>query len=132
MKYIALLRGINVGGNNIIKMRALKECFEKMGYTNVVTFIQSGNVIFEAKNENKKEISTHIESVLSKTFNYESLIVLISHLEFKKIVADVPKEWNARDDIRCYIGFLKEPLTAEKAAQEIKINEEVDSLKVGK
>ncbi|NCP46313.1 MAG: DUF1697 domain-containing protein, partial [Flavobacteriales bacterium] len=45
-QYLALLRGINVGGNNIIKMVDLKACFEKMGFTDVKTYIQSGNVIF--------------------------------------------------------------------------------------
>jgi uncharacterized protein (DUF1697 family) len=46
--YVALLRGINVGGNNIIKMTALKACFEAQGFTDVATYIQSGNVVFGA------------------------------------------------------------------------------------
>lgn len=50
-KYVALLRGINVGGNNKVEMSKLKALFEKMGYTNVVTYINSGNVIFEAHSE---------------------------------------------------------------------------------
>jgi uncharacterized protein (DUF1697 family) len=47
-KYLALLRGINVGGNNIIKMVDLKACFEKMGFLDVSTYIQSGNVLFSS------------------------------------------------------------------------------------
>ena len=52
MKYVALLRGINVGGRNIIKMGALKVCLEQCGFVNVATFIQSGNVIFESDKRN--------------------------------------------------------------------------------
>ena len=50
-QYVALLRGINVGGNNSIKMIALKACFEEMGFTDVATYIQSGNVLFTAKEQ---------------------------------------------------------------------------------
>ena len=48
-RYVALLRGINVGGNNLIKMTALKACFEEQGFADVVTYIQSGNVLFDAR-----------------------------------------------------------------------------------
>ena len=47
-RYIVLLRGINVGGNNIIKMADLKTCFQEMGFDSVVTYIQSGNVLFDS------------------------------------------------------------------------------------
>ena len=47
-QYLALLRGINVGGNNIIKMADLKACFERLGFTGVATYIQSGNILFKS------------------------------------------------------------------------------------
>jgi uncharacterized protein (DUF1697 family) len=55
-KYVALLRAINVGGNNIIKMDALRSEFEKMGFQSVKTYIQSGNVLFESDLSDKSEI----------------------------------------------------------------------------
>ena len=60
MKYVSLLRGINVGGNNIIKMADLKECFNDMGFANVRTYIQSGNVLFTAS-ESTKALERKIE-----------------------------------------------------------------------
>src|SRR5260221_12292737 len=111
MKFVALLRGINVGGNNIIRMEALKHVFENAGYTQVVTFIQSGNVIFESGLQDKEKISAHIEAVLSKVFHYTSRVVIRSHKELKKVLSDVPKEWKKDDDLRCYILYVKEPLT---------------------
>lgn len=54
-KYVALLRGINVGGNNKVAMPKLKECFESLGYRNVITYINSGNIIFETKKVDQKK-----------------------------------------------------------------------------
>jgi len=63
-QYITLLRGINVGGNNIIKMTDLKSCFEDMGFTGVSTYIQSGNVIFFSGEQDKAKLTTKIEKEL--------------------------------------------------------------------
>ena len=71
-RYIALLRGINVGGNNIIKMTDLKVVFEEIGFTAVSTYIQSGNVLFSTQEQNKQTIEAKIEEHLSKRFDYKS------------------------------------------------------------
>jgi hypothetical protein len=65
-KYLTLLRGINVGGNNIIQMRELKNLFAEMGFTDVLTYIQSGNVIFKCREKNKTKLKTKIEKMLRK------------------------------------------------------------------
>jgi uncharacterized protein (DUF1697 family) len=129
VKYVALLRGINVGGNNLIKMLALKEAFEEHGYTNVITYINSGNVVFESEEKSSAKITEQLEAMLSKTFNYKARVVVRSHEQIKQIVADVPKEWNTSSDIRCYVGFLADAVTEEEIA-EVKAREGVDSLKV--
>ena len=72
--YLALLRGINVGGNNVIRMADLKRCFEGCGFENVATFIQSGNVVFSADDGEVKEVTSRIESLLSRRFSYDSII----------------------------------------------------------
>ena len=86
MKYVALLRGINVGGRNIIRMAALKVCLEQHGFRNVATFIQSGNVIFESDERNAGKLTTQIEGALSKMFDYDSRVVLRSHAQLKAVV----------------------------------------------
>jgi uncharacterized protein (DUF1697 family) len=83
MKYLLLLRGINVGGNNIIKMADLKSCLESAGYSNVKTYIQSGNVIFESDERNVEKLTNEIEELLSKEFNYESKVVIRTHEQVK-------------------------------------------------
>lgn len=131
MKYIALLRGINVGGNNIIKMDSLVRAFEKEGFTDVSTFIQSGNVIFQSGSQDKEQLVLRIESMLSRTFRYPSTIVLRSEKELHKTLSHVPDMWKHNDDLRCYILFVKEPLTAHEVASEIELNVGIDFLSVG-
>jgi uncharacterized protein (DUF1697 family) len=69
--YIALLRGINVSGHKLIKMTELKEMFQKAGFSNVTTYIQSGNVVFSAKEEDIFSIQAKIKTNILKTFGFD-------------------------------------------------------------
>ena len=69
-QYLVLLRGINVGGKNIIKMADLKASFEEMGFSSVVTYIQSGNVLFQSEEKDKALLTTKVEKGLSKRFQF--------------------------------------------------------------
>src|SRR3989344_6945863 len=134
MKYVALLRVINVCGNNVIKMADLKACFEKNGFKNVSTYIQSGNVIFDppAGGERQTEkMESIIENFLSKKFNYASKVLVRSYPQVKKILAVVPTDWKTRKDLRCYIAFIKETLTPDQALREVVVKEGIDFVKAG-
>lgn len=131
IKYVALLRGINVGGNSIIKMAALKICFEKCGYKNVKTFIQSGNVIFESDEKSAEKIVQKLESNIVKTFNVQSRVVLRTIRQIKKVVGEIPAEWKKQKNLRCYVAFIKEPMTAAEASKEVELKKGVDFMKVG-
>jgi len=125
--YLALLRGINVGGNNIIKMADLKACFETMGFTNVTTYIQSGNVIFSSEEVDQIKLEIEIEKVLSETFNYSSKVVIVSHQQLKAVVEKAPDEFGLNPDTHKYdVVFLKNPLTAESAISDVLARKEVD------
>jgi uncharacterized protein (DUF1697 family) len=85
--YIALLRGINVGGGNIIRMVDLKACFEANRMKNVATYIQGGNVVFESGVADHSRLADKFEKALSKAFKpYEARIVLRSHERLAQIV----------------------------------------------
>ncbi len=133
-RFVALLRGINVGGNNIIKMSDLKAAFEKAGFTNVATYINSGNVLFESPETNQEELTTHIEKFLLKATKLPLRVVIRSHEQMKYTLANVATEWQNPKDFRCYLAFVKEPLTAAHVLKEIeqfKLKYEVDSVKTG-
>jgi uncharacterized protein (DUF1697 family) len=128
LKYVALLRGINVGGRNIIKMGALKVCLEQYGFVNVATFIQSGNVIFESDEKNADKLTTQVEAALSKAFDYDSRVVLRSHAQLAAVVAGVPASWKTRTDLRCNVAFLRGPVTARHALAQVDLEPQVDSI----
>jgi uncharacterized protein (DUF1697 family) len=130
--YVALLRGINVGGNNLIRMPALKACFEAEGFCDVATYIQSGNVLFTAARSNRQALTTKIEQALSKTFACQSRVVVRSFEQMRMIVTGAPKGFGVRPEAYRYdVIFLKEPLTAADAMKSVSANPEVDRVFAG-
>ena len=87
--YIALLRGINVGGKNIIKMSDLKRVFEGIGLYEVKTYIQSGNVLFKS-NEEEEALRMKIEHEIEKVFGFSVLVILRTATELKQIIQNCP------------------------------------------
>lgn len=88
-KYVALLRGINVGGNSKISMRALIDIFESLGFSKVETYINSGDVVF-ATNKNRSAIHERIETVLEKELNIPIKVILRSRQEIEETISDFP------------------------------------------
>jgi uncharacterized protein (DUF1697 family) len=130
-RYVALLRGINVGGNNLIRMPALKACFERLGVEDVVTYIQSGNVLFTA-GSTVTELTGRIEAALGATFDYSASVVLRSRKQMQEIVRRAPDRFGADPKTYRYdVMFLKEPLTAPAALRTIPTREGVDEVHAG-
>jgi uncharacterized protein (DUF1697 family) len=131
-QYVALLRGINVGGNNLIKMLELRRCFEALGFGNVATYIQSGNVLFETTQREPAGLAARIEAALSEQFGYQARIVLRSHGQLRAIVAGAPSGFGDQPDRYRYdVVFLREPLTAAEAMQDLRTREGVDQASAG-
>jgi uncharacterized protein (DUF1697 family) len=130
--YVALLRGINVGGNNLIRMPALKACFEAQGFGDVATYIQSGNVLFTAGRSGHDVLTSKIEKALSKAFAYQSRVVVRSHAQMRAIVEGAPKGFGGRPaEYRYDVTFLKSPLTAGDAMKSVPVNPAVDRVYAG-
>jgi uncharacterized protein (DUF1697 family) len=131
-RYVALLRGINVGGNNLIKMTALKICFEKQGFRDVATYIQSGNVLFSSNESSRAKLVRTIETVLASTFNYRATVVLRTRKQMKDIVDRAPQGFGAEPSRHRYdVMFLKEPLTAATAVKTVPAKPGVDQVYAG-
>lgn len=107
MKYIAFLRAINVGGHNKIKMDDLRKLFVSLGYRNVKTVIQSGNVIFETPERNVKAITAKTGKKLSGFMKKDIKVIVRTHSELSKIVKRNPfDKIEADDGIKMYVFFL--------------------------
>ncbi|MDD2917353.1 MAG: DUF1697 domain-containing protein, partial [Candidatus Gracilibacteria bacterium] len=75
-QYVALLRGINVGGNNRVEMSRLREVFTSLGFKHVTTYINSGNIIFEALENDTRKMTERIEKSLTEAFGFSLRVVL--------------------------------------------------------
>jgi len=127
-RYCALLRGINVGGNNIIKMADLKAVFENMGFFDVKTYIQSGNVVFSSKEGNVDKLTILIESNLSTSFSYTSKIVLLSEELLKQVVENLPEGFGSEPDSYRYdVLFPKPPLTSSEVLSALICKDGIDA-----
>ena len=131
-QYVALLRGINVGGNNLIKMPALRACFEALGFGNVATYIQSGNVLFSARSLEHVALTRRIEAALSKSLACRSRIVVRSLEQMRAIIDGAPKGFGHRPaGYRYDVMFLKEPLSVGEAMRSVTVNPGVDRVSSG-
>lgn len=109
-KYLIFLRGINVGGHNIIKMSELKKELLSLDLHEVKTLLISGNISFQTNETNIEDLLKKIKSQLLKRFSYKEEIYLRSHEELQKIVNINPfKDIKITDLTRLYVSFLFEP-----------------------
>ena len=129
MKYVAFLRGINVGGKCIMKMAAVRRCLEDAGFKQVTTYIQSGNVIVDTDERTPSVVTRRIEAALSATFAYKAKVVLRSHAQLKGVVAGAPRSQGGH--LRRYVAFLRPPVTAKQAVREVPVKDGVDTISAG-
>lgn len=119
MKYLALLRGINVGGNNKVPMSHLRKCFERLGFKDVQTYINSGNVIFDTPIRNKKELVDLCENALQAEFNFAIPCCVISAQELQQALQHAPQWWGNSTDEKHNALFTIAPVTAKQVTQEM-------------
>ncbi len=125
-RYVALLRGINVGGRNLVPMTALRAAFEESGLDDVRTYIQSGNVLFRTA-EPAATLEDRIEEALEARFATRLVVVVRSHAQLRSIVTSAPAGFGARPDtFHSDVIFLKSPLSAREAMKALDLREGVD------
>ena len=131
--YIALLRGINVGGKNIIKMEGLKQVFVDMGFSGVKTYIQSGNVLFQASEGEKLALTRRIEEQLKKQFSADIKTLLLTVEDLVEVVENAPENFGAEPEkFRYDVWFLLPPTVLNDVVSNIRLREGVDFLQAGK
>lgn len=113
-------------------MLALREAFEALGYTDVATYIQSGNVIFSAK-ASKTVLTKAIETALDEAFAYESKVVVLSARDLEAVIEEAPDGFG-RDPARYRYDtlFVKPPVTARAALRDVEITPGVDDVHAGR
>ncbi len=108
-KYVAFLRGINVGGHHKVPMADLRKEIEKLGFENVTTLLNSGNIIFEAISDYEENLEKKISAHLEKSFGFSiPTVIRTSEMIYELLNINPFKDVQLTKDIRLYISFLQE------------------------
>jgi uncharacterized protein (DUF1697 family) len=129
MKYVALLRGINVGGKTLIKMADLKSCIEDLGFDEVSTYIASGNLLFESRERSAAKLETKIERAIEKRFRLPVKVVVLDRTAYGRIVKAVPKSWVSDKTLRANVAFVRRGTSAKEVVRELQPDAEVEEVK---
>jgi uncharacterized protein (DUF1697 family) len=116
MKYVALLRGINVTGKNMIKMETLRATFASLGFKNVKSYINSGNLIFETTKTDDGKLAAKIHDAVQKEFGFDISVMVRPMAEIEEIVTWNPFEGQFESHKDVHVFFLNEQLTDEQKA----------------
>ncbi|MEP6849131.1 MAG: DUF1697 domain-containing protein [Acidobacteriota bacterium] len=130
MKYVAFLRGINVGGKNMIKMERLREIVADLGFKNVRTYINSGNVLFETKTASDKTLAKKIYDAIQKSFNMDISVMVRTIEEIERIIAENPYVGQFDNDKDVHVFFLGDELSNDHRELLLANNSDVELITV--
>jgi uncharacterized protein (DUF1697 family) len=129
MVYVALLRGINVGGNNKIDMKQLKKAFEHAGMSNVVTYINSGNIIFISDNTSKLAISHILEECIHEHFGLMVKVLVLSLEDMKGVLVELPETWGNNESMKSDVLFLWDEIDNASVLERLGLKPDIDTAK---
>jgi uncharacterized protein (DUF1697 family) len=127
MRYVALLRGINVGGKAVIRMADLRDCALELGLDDVSTYIASGNLLFRSS-QRATELEPVLEEVLERRFELPIRVVVRTSSEIARIARAIPDDWIGDSGLRVTVGFLLRGTSAQRVAARLKPRAGVDEL----
>lgn len=129
MIYVALLRGINVGGRNKIDMKMLKQTFEGAGMHDVVTYINSGNIIFSSEETSRAGLSHILEKAIYNDFGLQIKVLIRSREEVTRINDTLPDTWKNDKEMRSDVMFLWDEIDDPSLLENLKIRPGIDTVK---
>ncbi|MEJ8303343.1 DUF1697 domain-containing protein [Saccharibacillus sacchari] len=130
MIYIALLRGINVGGNNKIEMKTLKAAFEAAGMERVKTYINSGNIVFANDELEQAALPAVLEAAIEKQFGLRIRVLIRSLEEMRAISNVLPDSWSNGSEMKSDVFFLWDEVDENSAAEALPLTPGVGTLLV--
>lgn len=126
MMYVALLRGINVGGKNKVDMKKLKLAFEEAGMSSVTTYINSGNIVFADNSHPKEQLAPMLEQAIYSHFNLKINVLIYDADEFQKITDAIPENWSNDQGMKSDVLFLWEDVDEETVLDGLTIKPDID------
>jgi len=126
--FVALLRGVNVGGKNMIRMSSLKESFERMGFDSVSTYINSGNIIFKSQEGDARKLEESIEGMLSREYKLECKVVVRSFSEMADLVKSLPEAWDGDALWKYNVIFLRHSIDSKNILDVLKPKSDIEEV----
>jgi uncharacterized protein (DUF1697 family) len=127
--YVAFLRGVNVGGNGIVSMAAIKEALVALGLSDVRTYINSGNVIFSTRPSDAQQLRARIEKALEQHTGMAIKVLVMDDNALKKMVDAIPRNWVDDKTMRTYVLLLWNELDDRSILERLPIKPGVDELR---
>jgi len=132
-RYLALLRGVNVGGKSPVKMPDLVRALSADELCDVTTYIQSGNVLFSSESSDTTGLESAIQACIDRTFSLDVAVAVMSAAEWQAVVAEAPPGWGQRPDSRHnLIVMLGGASPSEVVAALPPLKRDIDSMAVGR
>jgi uncharacterized protein (DUF1697 family) len=128
MVYVALLRGINVGGNNRVDMARLKAVFTKLSYTDVKSYINSGNIIFTSHKNSLSQVS-RIEEAIEQEFGFRVHVVVRDHSNIAAVDKAIPASWVNDSTMKTDVMFLWDDIDSAEVLDQLTIKPDIDAVK---
>jgi len=128
MIYVALLRGINVGGNNKVDMKQLKKTFEQAGMNNVVTYINSGNSVFTHNSRSKVKVAQTLEAAILESFGLQIKVLVLDLHDMHTIMAALPETWTNDEKMKSDVLFLWDEINDESVLDKLVVKPDIDTV----
>ena len=130
--WVVLLRGINVGGKNVIAMRDLRDAFVRLGFDRPETYIQSGNVLVDARTSPSAAAARRIERGLATAVGYNGRVAILDRAQLRTVVAEIPAGWDAADkDMRYHVLFPVSGLPPAAVVEAVRPKPDLESVSAG-
>lgn len=120
MEYAALLRGVNVGGNKLIKMDQLRALCESLGLSGAQTYLQSGNVVFRSEEKNREKLAQRIEGGIEKKFEFAARVVVRSSVDLRRVIAKNPFKAAKTPNLSSFLVMFLDGKPALQAFAELR------------
>ena len=128
MTYVALLRGINVGGKNMVSMKSLKESFERLGFRDVTTYINSGNILFRGDENDPRKVEARIDRMLTREFGLKGRTVVRNLAEMSRLVKKINETWKPDARWRYNVVFLRHTIDSPAILDGIALKPEIENV----
>jgi uncharacterized protein (DUF1697 family) len=127
--YVALLRGVNVGGKNKVNMKELKATFEDAGMTSVRTYINSGNAIFTTAGRRQLRLADTLEDAIARRFGFRIDLLVRDLKNMRAVVKAIPPGWKNDDTTKCDVMFLWDAVARPSILKQLQVKPDIDDVR---